>query len=240
MAWLTSFLSSATSGARSGGDSCASASSRRRIAVSAWLTSSCRSRASRRRSSSCARMASCPERRRSSSIRFSSPLKDCERRSISSTGSRSKVSSGDGAAGSIASIRSIRRSSGRKRRCSIQRLVHKVRTIASARIRNCQRWSEIVRSSPAARLAPNRVRATSTTFAPPPGRLGSRRGGSSYVWIGMRLWGTNGVFTPYRQEPPATKIVVRLQPGRRNCRSELPQQNNLGLGLPPGRLRAPR
>ena len=59
------------------------------MAVSAWFTSSWRSRASRRRSSSCARMASVPERRRSSSMRSSRRLKELESLSISSTGSES-------------------------------------------------------------------------------------------------------------------------------------------------------
>ena len=177
IAWLTSRLSSATSPARSAGASWDSASSRSRIAVRAWFTSSCRSRARRRRSSSCARIASAPERRRSSSMRSSRRRKECVRRSISSTGSGSPSENVAGSAGSIVSIRSIRCSSGRKRRCSIQRLTQSVSMIESARIKNDQRWSATVRSSPAARLAAKSVIATSTTFAATtwPMRESSRR-----------------------------------------------------------------
>ncbi len=147
------------------------------MAVSAWFTSSWRSRASRRRSSSWARIASVPERRRSSSIRWSRPLKERDSLSISSTGSWSGRWWLDGSAGSMPSIRLISRSSGANRRWSIHRFTHSVSTIASARIRNVQRWSETVRSRPAARLAANSVSATSTTFAATtwPMRESSRR-----------------------------------------------------------------
>ena len=64
--------------------------------------------------------------------------------SISSTGSESSSWWLEGSAGSMLSMRVIRRSSGAKRRWSIQRFTHSVRTIASARIRNDQRWSSIV------------------------------------------------------------------------------------------------
>ena len=204
------------------------------MAVSAWLTSSWRSRASRRRSSSWARMASVPERRRSSSMRSSSRLKERDSLSISSTGS---PSSGSwwlaGSAGSMPSIRLIRRSSGAKRRWSIHRFTHSVRTIASARIRNDQRWSETVRSRPAARLAANSVRATSTTLAATtwPMSESSRRVIEGLSWIGTGPPAKNGVSTPYRQRLPEDETPGEAS-SRWNCQG-LP--HNLGLGLPPGR-----
>ena len=69
IAWLASALVSASSASSSGGAASRTASSRSSRPVSDWLTSSWRSRATRARSSSWARSAADPARRRSASRR---------------------------------------------------------------------------------------------------------------------------------------------------------------------------
>ncbi len=69
IAWVARVWISLSSERSPGGTSSAAAWSRSRIAVSAWLTSSCRSWAIRARSSSCARMTARPPSMRSCSIR---------------------------------------------------------------------------------------------------------------------------------------------------------------------------
>ena len=165
MAWFTRRLSSPTSCACSGGPSWASASRRSRIAVRAWFTSSWRSRARRRRSSSWARITSCPERRRSCSTRSSRRRNESARRLISSAGFPGGSSSETGFEGSACSMRSMRRSSGRKRRWSIHMFTQRVSMIARASTRNCQRWWSTFRSRPATSAAARSVRATSSTLA---------------------------------------------------------------------------
>ena len=115
--------------------------------------------------------------------------------------------------GSIDSISSIRRSSGRKRRWSIHRFVHSVSTIASAMIMNSQRSLVEPRSSPAATLAASSVSANSTTLAATiwPMRESSRR-----VIRGLSIDRNapirrNGVSTPYRHAATGPKLLVRLR-----------------------------
>ena len=73
IAWLASALVSASSASSSGGAASRAASSRSSSPVSDWLTSSWRSRATRARSSSWARRAALPARRRSASSRAHHP-----------------------------------------------------------------------------------------------------------------------------------------------------------------------
>ena len=90
------------------------------MAVSAWFTSSCRSRARRRRSSSWARSTSRPLRRRSASMRCEQPAEGAAQ-AVDLLASRRRVGSSklSHVRGSIASSRSISSSSGEKRRRSI-------------------------------------------------------------------------------------------------------------------------
>ena len=84
IAWLTSCWVSCSSERSPQGASPIVADRRSRIAVSAWLTSSCRSWAMRPRSCSCARSTARPDSRRSSSSRVSMRLNA----SVSSCSSR--------------------------------------------------------------------------------------------------------------------------------------------------------
>ena len=140
----------------SGGASWAAASMRSSRAVSDWLTSSCRSRAMRLRSSSWAPMHQLPERRRSFSSRSSMRLKlAASRYDVGRDARPCRVSSSRRRPGRERSTRSIiasSRSRGSKRRRRSSVLSRNVSTNASARTRNCQRWSAIERSNPAARI----------------------------------------------------------------------------------------
>ena len=166
IAWFTSRFSSPSSSASSGGAECESASSRSRIAVSAWFTSSWRSRASRRRSSSWARSTSRPLRRRSSSIRDEHAAERAASRPTSSAscGSVGSVELA-GRGGSIASI--VARSAARaamKRRRSIIMFTSRTRMIVSASSANERRSSWSFRLRFAAALAANSVATTSRTL----------------------------------------------------------------------------
>src|SRR5439155_1012392 len=115
------------------GASCIRAWSLSSMAVSAWFTSSCGSRATRLRSSSWARRTSRPLRRRSASMRWRRRLKVMERRCTSSisppAGGSSKLAK---SAGSSDSSRSISSSSGEKRRRTIMMLASSASMIAMA------------------------------------------------------------------------------------------------------------
>ena len=178
IAWFTSRFSSVTSATCSGGLSWASASSRSRIAVSAWFTSSWRSRASRRRSSSCARMASVPERRRSSSMRSSRPLKELDE----PVDLLDRVRVGElvaGRLGGVDPLDPLDQALERREAALEHPQVHAQRE--HDREREDQELPALVGDGrgrgPAARLAANSVRATSTTFAATiwPMRESSRR-----------------------------------------------------------------
>ena len=106
---------------------------RSRIAVSAWLTSSCRSWAMRARSSSWARMTARPPSTRSSSRRASMRLKPAVRRSISrgALRRRGRALAGGGEVDAL-HRRAAGGSSGASRRLSSSELSSTALTTASA------------------------------------------------------------------------------------------------------------
>ena len=118
MAWVASVWISLSSERSPGGTSWPAACRRSRIAVRAWLTSSCRSWAMRARSSSCARMTARPPSTRSSSRRVSMRLKSAVRRWISRGAVWWALARWPGEARSTRSIVWISRSSGASRRLS--------------------------------------------------------------------------------------------------------------------------
>ena len=185
IAWLASALVSASSASSSGGAASRTASSRSSRPVSDWFTSSWRSRATRARSSSWARSAAEPARRRSASSRRIIRRKASSIRSTSSVSPTPSIEagrSGPGRLRSTFSISSIRSSSGAKRRrWSTQarrrappRAMTTSATIADGRQR-CRRVASAPSLEPRSAWAAHRARIGVATY----GQNRARRGNTS-------------------------------------------------------------
>ena len=156
IAWVASVWISLSSERSPGGTSWPAACRRSRIAVRAWLTSSCRSWAMRARSSSCARMTARPPSTRSSSRRVSMRLKSAVRRWISRGAVWWALARWPGEARSTRSIVWIRRSSGASRRLS--RIVFSSTALTTASAISSSAGSP-------RRRRPSRARASAATIA---------------------------------------------------------------------------
>ena len=216
IAWFTSRLSSVSSSTRSGGLSWASASRRSRIAVSAWFTSSWRSRASRRRSSSCARMTSVPERRRSSSMRSSRRLKELDE-PVDLLGRVGRGELVGGRLGGVDPLDPLDQALERREAALEHPEVHAERE--HDREREDQELPALVADGEVeARREARREQREGDEHdvgghdLADQGIVASRHRGSLHESEQAPL-GTNGVSTPYRHGARKTRLLVRLRAG---------------------------